>query len=202
MNNPAHRKGTNKQNNTVLLTTFLDTSPVYSTLTKLDGHFTTNRSLPTVIERQYQGKTTTDQAEEIISKDLQKARQKEAQKNLKEVDPKARSLKSSPIAPQLYRPCPNRATRPQFRVLAFGQIDKERRYQLACHHTATHLIHCAAHTVHRQHVWQTSAKTTVVQAHLDITHFAALKDEEMELIEDYTNKLATEELVLCAFSNM
>ncbi|KAK2951212.1 hypothetical protein BLNAU_13828 [Blattamonas nauphoetae] len=94
------------------------------------------------------------------------------------------------------------STRPQFRVLAFGQIDKERRYQLACHHTATHLIHCAAHTVHQQHIWQTSAKTTVVQAHLDITHFAALKDEEMELIEDYTNKLATEELVLCAFSNM
>ncbi|KAK2964390.1 putative Alanine--tRNA ligase [Blattamonas nauphoetae] len=85
---------------------------------------------------------------------------------------------------------------PQFRVLAFGQIDKERRYQLACHHTATHLIHCAAHTVLGPHVWQASAKKTVVQAHLDITHFAALKEEEVEQIEDYANKLVTEELVI------
>ncbi|KAK2940071.1 putative Alanine--tRNA ligase [Blattamonas nauphoetae] len=90
---------------------------------------------------------------------------------------------------------------PQFRVLAFAQIDKERRYQLACHHTATYLIHCAAHTVLGPHVWQTSAKKTVVQAHLDITHFAALKDEEVEQVEDY-NKLVTEELVLSAFSNI
>ncbi|KAK2963031.1 hypothetical protein BLNAU_2054 [Blattamonas nauphoetae] len=65
-------------------------------------------------------------------------------------------------------------------VLAFGQIDKERRYQLACHHTATHLIHCAAHTVLGPHVWQASAKKTVVQAHLDITHFAALKEDTHE----------------------
>ncbi|KAK2958562.1 hypothetical protein BLNAU_6331 [Blattamonas nauphoetae] len=78
---------------------------------------------------------------------------------------------------------------PQFRVLAFAQIDKERRYQLACHHTATYLIHCAAHTVLGPH------------AHLDITHFAALKDEEVEQVEDY-NKLVTEELVLSAFSNI
>ncbi|KAK2958486.1 putative Alanine--tRNA ligase [Blattamonas nauphoetae] len=45
-------------------------------------------------------------------------------------------------------------------------------------------------------VWQASAKKTVVQAHLDITHFAALKEEEVEQIEDYANKLVTEELVI------
>ncbi|KAK2961862.1 putative Alanine--tRNA ligase [Blattamonas nauphoetae] len=45
-------------------------------------------------------------------------------------------------------------------------------------------------------VWQASAKKTVVQAHLDITHFAALKEEEVEQIEDYANKLVTEELMI------
>ncbi|KAH7830220.1 alanyl-tRNA synthetase, incomplete, only N-terminal part [Monocercomonoides exilis] len=74
-------------------------------------------------------------------------------------------------------------------VKAYGEVDRARRYQLACHHTATHLVHAAAQHVLGPHVWQASAKKTVSGAHLDITHFAALTREEVRAIQDRANAL-------------
>lgn len=59
-----------------------------------------------------------------------------------------------------------------------GTIDLTKRYQLMCHHTGTHIVFAAARRVLGQHVWQNGAKKTVEQAHLDITHYRALTEEE------------------------
>lgn len=61
---------------------------------------------------------------------------------------------------------------------AHGTIDLSKRYQLMCHHSGTHVVFAAARKVLGQHVWQNGAKKTVDQAHLDITHYRALTEEE------------------------
>jgi len=73
-----------------------------------------------------------------------------------------------------------------------GKIDLAKRYQLMCHHTGTHVVFAAARRVLGQHVWQNGAKKTVEQAHLDITHYRALTEEEKVNIYNYnlfTNKI-------------
>lgn len=70
-----------------------------------------------------------------------------------------------------------------------GEIDRERRLQLRNHHTATHIVFAACRRVLGPHVWQNGAKKTPQQAHLDITHFAALSVEEELAIERAANEI-------------
>ncbi len=70
-----------------------------------------------------------------------------------------------------------------------GEIDFSRRVQLAQHHTATHIVNAAARTVLGAHVNQASAKKDVDKAHIDITHYESLTDEEIVKIEDESNKI-------------
>ncbi len=70
-----------------------------------------------------------------------------------------------------------------------GAIDFDRRVQLAQHHTATHIVNAAARKVLGAHVNQASAKKDVDKAHIDITHYEALTDEELAKIEDEANKI-------------
>ena len=59
-----------------------------------------------------------------------------------------------------------------------GWIDLEKRFQLTCHHTGTHVVFAASRKVLGGHIWQNGAKKTVEHAHLDITHYRALTEEE------------------------
>ncbi len=70
-----------------------------------------------------------------------------------------------------------------------GDIDFERRLQLAQHHTATHIINAAARIVLGAHVNQASAKKDIDKAHIDITHYDGLTDEETAEIEGEANKI-------------
>jgi len=69
-----------------------------------------------------------------------------------------------------------------------GEVDKDRRLQLRNHHTATHIVYQSARRVLGPHVWQHGAKKTVEEAHLDITHFAALTEEQEQQIEMEANR--------------
>ncbi len=71
-------------------------------------------------------------------------------------------------------------------------IDWSRRTQLAQHHTSTHIINGAARKLLGAHVWQTGAHKSVKGARLDITHYAALSDEELCKIESLANKAVAE----------
>ncbi len=70
-----------------------------------------------------------------------------------------------------------------------GAINWERRFQLAQHHTATHIINAASSIVLGEHINQASAKKDVDKAHLDITHYENLTSEEVQKIEGEANKI-------------
>lgn len=70
-----------------------------------------------------------------------------------------------------------------------GAVDFDRRTQLAQHHTATHIVNAAARIVLGRHVNQASAKKDVDKAHLDITHYGSVSDEQLQEIEDEANRI-------------
>jgi alanyl-tRNA synthetase len=70
-----------------------------------------------------------------------------------------------------------------------GEIDWDRRLQLAQHHTAVHIINGAARRLLGNHVWQAGAAKTMEKAHLDITHYEALSMQHTEKLEDLSNNL-------------
>ena len=69
------------------------------------------------------------------------------------------------------------------------RIDKERRIQLAQHHTGAHIINGVARLLLGEHVWQAGAEKDVDKARLDITHYKALSDEEVRKIERLANEI-------------
>ncbi|MEA3229458.1 MAG: alanine--tRNA ligase [archaeon] len=70
-----------------------------------------------------------------------------------------------------------------------GSIDKERRIQLAQHHTATHIINGAARQILGRHIWQAGAEKKVEKARLDITHYNILDEDTVKKIEDLSNDI-------------
>ncbi len=69
------------------------------------------------------------------------------------------------------------------------EIDKERRIQLAKHHTATHIINAAARKILGNHVNQASAFKDIEKARIDITHYESLTDDLLKKIENEANKI-------------
>ena len=80
-----------------------------------------------------------------------------------------------------------------------GVVDDKRRNQLRAHHTATHIIHQAAHQVLGPHIWQNGAKKTVEEAHLDVTHFASITREEENAIEQLANDMIRKSIAINKF---
>lgn len=72
-------------------------------------------------------------------------------------------------------------------------IDKERRFQLAKHHTATHIINAAAQKVLGDHVNQAGAKKDIDKATIDLTHYQSVSEEEMKRIEVEANKIVKQD---------
>jgi len=73
--------------------------------------------------------------------------------------------------------------------VVLGTIDRKRRDILTKHHTATHIINTSARDILGSHVWQAGSEKTVKKARLDITHYEALSDEEIESIENRANEI-------------
>jgi len=76
------------------------------------------------------------------------------------------------------------------------KVDRERRRQLMQHHTATHIINAAATYVLGDHVWQEGSKKDVDKAHLDISHYKSLSEEEIERIESKANEIVKKNYVV------
>jgi alanyl-tRNA synthetase len=73
------------------------------------------------------------------------------------------------------------------------RIDLSRRLQLAKHHTATHIVNEAARRVLGDHINQASAFKDVDKAHLDITHFSSITEDELEEIEKEANRIVKQD---------
>ena len=68
-------------------------------------------------------------------------------------------------------------------------VNQDRRLQLMQHHTATHIINAAARSVLGPHINQAGAHKSYEKAHLDITHFQGISNEELSKIEDLANNI-------------
>tara|TARA_Y100000310_G_scaffold313860_1_gene362690 strand:- start:10214 stop:12676 length:2463 start_codon:yes stop_codon:yes gene_type:complete len=68
-------------------------------------------------------------------------------------------------------------------------IDKDRRIQMAQHHTSTHIINAAAKKVLGSHANQAGAFKDLDKARIDITHYQSLSDKEVTEIEKEANKI-------------
>ena len=73
-------------------------------------------------------------------------------------------------------------------------IDKERRELLKRHHTATHIINQACRRVLGDFVYQNGAEKDVDKAHLDITYFDKLTEDQTNKIERLANEVVSENM--------
>ncbi len=76
------------------------------------------------------------------------------------------------------------------------EVDKEWRFQLSQHHTATHIVNAAARDILGSHVNQAGAKKTLKNAHLDITHYEQISEEKLRLIEKRANEIVEKQIAL------
>jgi alanyl-tRNA synthetase len=74
------------------------------------------------------------------------------------------------------------------------KVEKERRQILRKHHTATHIVNAATRKVIGPWIFQHGAEKDVDKARLDITHFDAFTEEEIEKIEEEANKVVEKNL--------
>jgi len=72
-------------------------------------------------------------------------------------------------------------------------VDRERRMRLTRHHTAAHIILASARRVLGRHVWQAGAHKSEEIAHIDLTHFRRITDEELRKIEEEANSIVRED---------
>ena len=74
------------------------------------------------------------------------------------------------------------------------KVDRDRREKIMKHHTATHIMIASARKVLGQHVWQSGSEKDEFKARLDIAHYEALTDEQMEKIEEEANRIVAKNL--------
>ena len=73
-------------------------------------------------------------------------------------------------------------------------VDLNRRKILMQHHTAAHLLNAAARHLLGKHIWQAGSYKNIDKAHLDITHYKRITDEELKKIELAVNKAIQQNL--------
>ncbi len=70
-----------------------------------------------------------------------------------------------------------------------GEIHWDRRTQLMHHHSAIHIINGAAKIVLGKHAWQAGTHKSVEKAHIDVSHYKGLTEEEVKKIEQLANQV-------------
>lgn len=68
-------------------------------------------------------------------------------------------------------------------------VDKGRRDKLMRHHDAVHIINGATKEILGNHINQAGSEKDVDKARLDVTHYEALTEKEIEKIENLANKI-------------
>ncbi|MBS1266692.1 MAG: Alanine--tRNA ligase [Candidatus Woesearchaeota archaeon] len=75
-----------------------------------------------------------------------------------------------------------------------GHVDLDRRILLSQHHTSTHIVNAAAKQVLGNHINQAGAKKTMKKAHLDMTHYQSITNQQLKQIENQANKIVKQDL--------
>jgi alanyl-tRNA synthetase len=69
-----------------------------------------------------------------------------------------------------------------------AQVNSERRQAIACHHSATHLLHAALRQVLGEHVQQKGSLVNAERLRFDFAHFEAVTPEQIKEIEALANR--------------
>lgn len=76
--------------------------------------------------------------------------------------------------------------------IIIGKVDKIRRIAHTRHHTATHIINNSAKKVLGDHIWQTGAQKYTHSAHIDLSHYKRITQDELNEIELIANQVVME----------
>jgi len=72
---------------------------------------------------------------------------------------------------------------------AQGEIKMDKRRQIMAHHTGAHILNAAARDVLGMHVWQCGSHKDEFKAHLDLTHYKRISEEQLDAIEMRANEI-------------
>jgi alanyl-tRNA synthetase len=70
-------------------------------------------------------------------------------------------------------------------------VDVERRQRLMAHHTTTHLINASCRKVLGPGAWQEGTHKTAAKAHIDMSHYEKLTEDQVRQIENTANNYIT-----------
>ena len=73
-------------------------------------------------------------------------------------------------------------------------VDKKRRRRIVAHHTTTHIIAGATKKLLGPHIWQRGSKKDEDKAHIDLTHYNPLTDDEVRKIENMSNVIVNKKI--------
>jgi alanyl-tRNA synthetase len=79
---------------------------------------------------------------------------------------------------------------------AWLEVDRERRLNIAVHHTATHMLHAALRDVLGLHVKQAGSRVGPDKLRFDFTHFNALSAAELEKVDYAINAKIRENIAI------
>ncbi len=83
-----------------------------------------------------------------------------------------------------------------------AEIDLERRREIEKHHSATHIMHAALRNVLGDHVAQKGSLVAPDRLRFDFSHFEAVKQEELDQIEQQVNRKIQENIPLLEERNV
>jgi alanyl-tRNA synthetase len=77
---------------------------------------------------------------------------------------------------------------------ANGEVNLKRRTIITAHHTSAHLLNAACRSVLGRHIWQGGSHKDDEKAHLDVTHYRRITQEELDKIEARVNEYIRENI--------
>lgn len=84
----------------------------------------------------------------------------------------------------------------------YAVVDKDKRQQTACNHTATHILDYALRSVLGTHVEQKGSMVSSTVLRFDFSHFQKVTDEELRQVERLANSMVRQNIPLTEYRDI